>query len=76
MFQSAELRNLSIRTRESSMDEFNNKVHYYRKEAKDGHYHNPYDVENELNEILIKNNNSSWELEDLAHEIGELFWSM
>jgi hypothetical protein len=58
------------------MDEFNNKVHYYRKEAEDGHYHNPYDVENELIVILIKNNNSSWELEDLAHEIGELFWSM
>jgi hypothetical protein len=58
------------------MDEFHARVSYYRKEAEAGHYHNPYDVENELNELLIKNNNRSWELEDLAHDIADLFWSM
>lgn len=62
------------------MDELKNKMAYYRQEAKEGRYHNPYDVENELNEILmkmgIKKASVGIKLEDEIFEIAELFWSM
>lgn len=62
------------------MDELKNKMAYYRQEAKEGRYHNPYDVENSLYEILlklgIKKASVGIKLEDEIYEIAELFWSM
>ena len=62
------------------MDELKNKMAYYRQEAKEGHYHNPYDVENELYEILRKmgiKKVSVWiKLEDEIFEIAELFYTL
>ena len=62
------------------MDELKKKLAYYRKEAKEGHYHSPYDVENELYEILlkmgIKKASVGIKLEDEIYEVAELFWSM
>ena len=62
------------------MDELKNKMAYYRQEAKEGHYHNPYDVENALYEILmkmgIKKASVGVKLEDEIYEIAELFYTL
>ena len=62
------------------MDELKNRMAYYRQEAKEGHYHNPYDVENALYDILmkmgIKKASVGVKLEDEIFEIAELFYTL
>jgi hypothetical protein len=62
-----------------TIDDFNSLLSYYRKEAELGHYHNPYDVINELNDIIRKLDleiGETVELEDKADYVASFFWSM
>jgi len=62
-----------------TLDDFLALVEFYQAEAKIGYYHNPYDVENELIDILMKTNTEPDErikYEDMANDTGMLFWDM
>lgn len=61
------------------MDEFYAKLNYYRNEAENGRYHNPYDVDNELCEMIRRAGldiETQEKLEMLAYEVGLKFWDM
>ena len=62
-----------------TLDDFLALVAYYEMKAASGVYYNPYDVENELLDILRKTNTEPDErirYEDIAHDTGILFWDM
>jgi hypothetical protein len=61
-----------------TIDDFHERVRFYREEADAGRYHNPYDVDNELQEILIKLDivDNRIKYEDVAYSTGLLFWDM
>lgn len=62
------------------LEDFNNRILYYKEQAEEGHYHNPYDVENELLDILrplrFDMIDERIKYEDMAHDTGMLFWDM
>ena len=60
------------------IEEFNTLAKYYKNEAKEGRYHNPYDVDNRLNEVAMKmkDEDNRFKYRDLAHDVGMYFWDM
>lgn len=62
-----------------TIEDFTDRVLYYKEQAEKGVYHNPYDVENELIDIIMKTNTEPDErikYEDMANNTGMLFWDM
>jgi hypothetical protein len=63
-----------------TLDDFIGLMNYYKGQAEDGKYHNPYDVENELLDILrplrFDMIDERIKYEDMAHDTGMLFWDM
>jgi hypothetical protein len=60
-------------------DVFYGRVQYYKEEAQKGNYHNPYDVYDELKQIVGKiglSEDDKEYFETIAWETGDLFWSM
>lgn len=60
------------------MNKIYNKINFYKAEYEKGHYHNPYDVDEELEKLIPDNitEEQKIELEDLIHKTGLLFWDM
>jgi len=60
------------------LKDFFTKNDYYIKQAKDGHYNNPYDVKEELDNLIPNdiNEDEKYYLEDLSHLTSLEFWSM
>lgn len=55
---------------------FEELVKYYKERAKDGNYHNPYDVAEEIEKKALESGMEPYYAEEIAFEIGDLFWSM
>jgi hypothetical protein len=63
----------------TTLDDFLALVKFYQAAAEFGDYYNPYDVENELLDILrpLKLSLDDYiKYEDIAYDTGLLFWSM
>jgi hypothetical protein len=61
-----------------TIEDFTDRILYYKEQAEKGVYHNPYDVEISLLDILNDTNvvDGRINYEDMAHDTGMLFWSM
>jgi hypothetical protein len=63
-----------------TLDDFLALVAYYKMKADSGVYYNPYDVENELLDILrplrFDMIDERIKYEDMAFDTGMLFWDM
>lgn len=63
-----------------TLDDFRALVSFYKMKADSGVYYNPYDVDNELLEILrhikFESIDEKETYEDIAYDTASLFWSM
>ena len=51
-------------------------LEFFKAEAKAGHYHNPYDVSDEVEKRALAEGKSKYDAEELGQKTGDLFWSM
>lgn len=57
-------------------NDFDGLVKYYKERAKNGNYHNPYDVSEEIEKKALESGIEPYNAEEIAFEIGNLFWDM